>query len=95
MIGGAVMTRLMLPLSGDLFEARAEIVVDNLLICAAVHESESGANSPSIKRCGTVSSDPCETSVIGATTSQSRPTMAAVIGALVTQRHNSTVLGDW
>jgi hypothetical protein len=40
MIRGAVMTRLILPLSGDLVEPSVETVVDNLLICAAVHESE-------------------------------------------------------
>jgi hypothetical protein len=39
MIGGAVMTSLMLPLSGDLFDPPAEAIVDNLLICTAVHES--------------------------------------------------------
>jgi len=37
MIGGAVMTSLMLPLSDDLFDLPAEAIVDNLLICAAVH----------------------------------------------------------
>jgi hypothetical protein len=42
MIGGAVMTSLMLPLSGDLFDLPAEAIVNNLLICAAVHESGSG-----------------------------------------------------
>jgi hypothetical protein len=42
MIGGAVMTSLMLPLSGDLFDPPAEATVDNLLICAAVHESGYG-----------------------------------------------------
>jgi hypothetical protein len=30
MIGGAVMTSLMLPLSGDLFDPPAEAIVDNL-----------------------------------------------------------------
>jgi hypothetical protein len=37
MIGGAVMTSLMLPLSGDLFDLPAEAIVDNLLIlrCSA------------------------------------------------------------
>jgi hypothetical protein len=42
MIGGAVMTSLMLPLSGDLFDPPAEATVDNLRICAAVHESGYG-----------------------------------------------------
>jgi hypothetical protein len=46
MIGGAVMTSLMLPLSGDLFELPAEAIVDNLLICAAVHESGCGTILP-------------------------------------------------
>jgi hypothetical protein len=32
MIGGAPMTSLMLPLSGDLFEPPAQAIVDNLLI---------------------------------------------------------------
>jgi hypothetical protein len=41
MIGGAVMMSLMLPLSGDPFDPPAEAIVDNLLICAAVHESGS------------------------------------------------------
>jgi hypothetical protein len=36
------MTRLMLPLSGDLFDPPAEAIVDNVPICAAVHESISG-----------------------------------------------------
>jgi hypothetical protein len=31
----------MLPLSGDLFDPPAEAIVDNLLICAAVHEFDS------------------------------------------------------
>ena len=35
MIGGAVMTSLMLPLSGDPFEPPAKAIVDNWLICAA------------------------------------------------------------
>jgi hypothetical protein len=43
MIGRAVMTSLMLPLSGDLFDPPAEAIVGNLLICAAVHESGYGA----------------------------------------------------
>jgi len=47
MIGGAIVTRLMLPLSGDLFELPAETVVDNLLICAALHESASGTKRTS------------------------------------------------
>jgi hypothetical protein len=38
MIGGAVMTSLMLPFSGALFGPPAEAIVDDLLICAAVHE---------------------------------------------------------
>jgi hypothetical protein len=45
MIGGAVMTSLMLPLSGDLFDPPAEATVDNLLICAAVHESGYGPSA--------------------------------------------------
>jgi hypothetical protein len=49
-IGGAVVTRLMLPLSGDLFELPAETIVDNLLICAALHESASGTKRTS-QRC--------------------------------------------
>jgi hypothetical protein len=48
MIGGAVMTSLMLLLSGDLFDPPAEAIVDNLLICAAAHESGSGTSRPSI-----------------------------------------------
>jgi len=44
MIGGAVLTSLMLPLSGDLSHPPAEAIVDNLLICAAVHESGSGTS---------------------------------------------------
>src|SRR5262249_48753400 len=36
MIGGAVMTSLMLALSGDLFEPPAKTIVDNLPICAVV-----------------------------------------------------------
>jgi hypothetical protein len=46
MIGGAVMTSLMLPLSDDLFDPPAEAIVDNLLICAAVHGSGSGPLEP-------------------------------------------------
>jgi hypothetical protein len=42
MVSGAVITSLMLPLSGDLFGPPAEAIVDNLLICAAVHESGFG-----------------------------------------------------
>jgi len=41
-IGGAVTTSLMLPLSGDLFDPPAEAIVDNSLICAVAHESGSG-----------------------------------------------------
>jgi hypothetical protein len=47
MIGGAVVTRLMLPLLGDLFELPAETIVDNLLICAALHESACSTNRTS------------------------------------------------
>ena len=46
MIGGAVMTKLMLPLSDDLFDPPAEAIVDNLPICAAVHGSGSGPLEP-------------------------------------------------
>jgi hypothetical protein len=46
MIGGAVMTSLMLPLSDELFDPPAEAIVDNLLICAAVHGSGSGPLEP-------------------------------------------------
>ncbi len=42
MIGGVVTTSLMLPLSRDLFDPPAESIVDNLLICTAVHESGIG-----------------------------------------------------
>jgi len=48
MIGGAVMTSLMLALSGDLFEPPAKAIVDNLLICAAVHESAFGPKRTSL-----------------------------------------------
>jgi hypothetical protein len=40
------MTRLMLPFSGDLFDPPAEAIVDNLLICAAVHGSGSSPLEP-------------------------------------------------
>jgi hypothetical protein len=40
------MTRLMLALSGNLFDPPAEATVDNLLICAAVHEPGSGTFAP-------------------------------------------------
>ena len=33
------MTSLVLPPSGDLFDPLADAIVDNLLICAAAHES--------------------------------------------------------
>ena len=46
MIGGAVMTSLMVPLSDDLFDPPTEAIVDNLLICAAVHGSGSGPLEP-------------------------------------------------
>src|SRR5262249_40049708 len=46
MIGGAVMMSLMLPLSDGLFDPPAEAIVDNLLICAAVHGSGSGPLEP-------------------------------------------------
>ena len=45
MIGGAVMTSLMLPLSGDPFEPPAKAIVDNWLICAALHESAFGGKA--------------------------------------------------
>jgi len=54
MIGGAVMTRLMLPLSGDLFDPPAEAIVDKLLICAAAHESGSGTSATQIHVCSVV-----------------------------------------
>jgi hypothetical protein len=38
---------LTLPLSGDLFDPPAEAVVDNSLICAAVHESAFGTKRTS------------------------------------------------
>jgi len=47
MIGGAVMTSLMLPLSGDPFEPPAKAIVDNWLICAALHESAFGTKRTS------------------------------------------------
>jgi hypothetical protein len=42
MIGGAAMTKLMLPLSDDLFDPPAEAIVDDLPISAAVNGSGSG-----------------------------------------------------
>ena len=54
MIGGAVMTSLMLPLSGDLLDLPAEAI--DLLICVAVHECGSGTILP-IRRLGRFSAD--------------------------------------
>jgi hypothetical protein len=38
MIAATVMTSLMLPFLGGLFDPPPEAIVDNLLMCAAVHE---------------------------------------------------------
>ena len=46
MIGGAVMTSLMLPLSGDLFDSQPKLLSIILLICTAVDEPGSGPLEP-------------------------------------------------
>jgi hypothetical protein len=50
MIAATVMTSLMLPFLGGLFDPLPEAIVDNLLMCAAVHESVLAHSGPIYRR---------------------------------------------